>query len=168
MNKNEKMLFKCQSTTHKNSTLKMIQSHKNKSVSKRSDFMKLMSNKISKACTHLVDMKAMRCYSVISYIILCLVGNIITGLFLYYHYDFNEKNESTSGIMRKDEETTNQISDERAQNDTILADDWISGLKEVTKKKPDSLLKDERAEVSFVVGYQKLSPTTRALIVSNE
>ena len=153
MNENEKMLFKCQSTTHKNFKLKMIQDHKNKSLSKRSDLMKLMSSKISKTCAHLVDMKAMRCYSVVCYIILCLVGNIMTGMFLYYHYDFNEKSVHKSDIMKEDEDTTNQISDEQAQNDTILADDWISGLEEVTKEIPNSLLKDERVDVSFVADY---------------
>ena len=148
------MCFKCQSTTHENFKLKMIHDHTNKSLSKRSDLMKLMSSKVSKMCSHLVDMKAMRCYSIVSYIILCLVGNIMTGMFLYYHYDFNEKNDHTSDIMRKDEDTTNQISDEQVQNDTILADDWISGLEEATKKVPNSLLKDEGVEVSFVACYQ--------------
>ena len=115
--------------------------------------MKIMPREIAKFCAPLTNTKAVRCYSVVFYVILCLLGNIVTGMVLYCHYNCPDKSEHPAGFIKNINDNSNKISDKKFENDSNLTDDWISSLEEGTGKILDPLLKEKSNEVNYEMNY---------------
>ena len=77
--------LKCRTKKDEKLRLKSIQSFRKKSFTTKPVLENAISNNNPKCWTRLVDVNAIKCYSIGFYIFVCLLGNIVTGIFLCYH-----------------------------------------------------------------------------------
>ena len=134
--------------------LKSKQSLRMTSFCDRSGFSARLQNNISKFGSCFVDTKARRCYCVIFYIFMCLVGNIVTGLFLYYHY-FGSANleHKVNDIIRNVNDNTHNLSNLTIENNTSTKEEWITAVENDVEKIFNSLLKDKSNKVCQIFTY---------------
>ena len=114
----------------------------------RSGFCARILNKSSKFGSCLVDTKARRCYCVTFYISMCLLGNIVTGLFLYYHYFASTNLDyKVNDIIINRNDNTHNISNLTIENTTSTKEEWITAVENDVEKIFNSLLKDQSNKV---------------------
>ena len=134
--------------------LKSKQSFQMASFCDRSGFCARILNKSSKFGSCLVDTKARRCYFVTFYISMCLLGNIVTGLFMYYHY-FGSANleHKVKDIIRNVNDNTHNLSNLTIEDNTSTKEEWITALEKDVETIFNSLLKDKSNKVCQLSTY---------------
>ena len=100
-----------------------------------------------KCWTRLVDVNAIKCYSIASYIFVCLLGNVVTGIFLCYHNNGQDKFPNTVDVIKTVKEDTKKEIDEVFGNATNLVDDWISAMEKDAEELLEPLVKDDASQV---------------------
>ena len=154
MRKNEEVVINDHPKKYDTRQLKSTQSLRMTSFCNRSGFSARILNKISKFGSCFVDTKARRYYYVTFYIFICLLGNIVTGLFLYYHYFRSAKLErKVNDINRNINDDTHNLSNLTIEDNTSTKEEWITAVENDVEKIFNSLSKDKSTKVCQISTY---------------
>ena len=141
--------LKCRTKKDEKLRLKSIQSFRKKSYTTKPVLENAKSNTNPKCWTRLVDVNAIKCYSIAFYIVVCLLGNVVTGIFLCCHNNEPDKFSNTVDVIKTIKEDTKKEIDEVFGNATNLVDDWIAAMEKDAETLLEPLVKDDVSKVSI-------------------